>query len=91
MAGRVCERLRADDLDRKIDIPMPNKVFTETVADTLLHVFLHGQHHRGQIHSMLSGTSVAPPQLDEFTLSSDDEARAEDLPVLGWNEERLTR
>jgi uncharacterized damage-inducible protein DinB len=28
------------------------------------HMFNHQTHHRGQVHGMLSGTSVAPPPLD---------------------------
>lgn len=34
----------------------------------LLHLFQHQVHHRGQVHAMLSGSSVAPPQLDDFFL-----------------------
>jgi uncharacterized damage-inducible protein DinB len=86
-----CETLTAQALSRKISIPWPDRTLTETVADTLLHVFLHGQHHRGQIHAMLSGTSVPPPQIDEFILVDNGEARAEDLRALGWSETRLTQ
>jgi uncharacterized damage-inducible protein DinB len=39
---------------------------TERVEDVLLHLFQHQVHHRGQAHAMLAGTSVPPPQLDEF-------------------------
>ncbi|MCZ4092913.1 DinB family protein [Sinorhizobium psoraleae] len=85
------ESLTVEELARKISIPWPERTLTETVADTLLHVFLHGQHHRGQIHSMLSGTSVPPPQIDEFILADNGEARVEDLKALGWTEARLTR
>ena len=46
----------------------------ERIGDILAHVFLHDIHHRGQVHAMLSGTSVAPPQLDEFLLDYDREA-----------------
>ncbi|TCN33932.1 DinB family protein [Sinorhizobium americanum] len=85
------ETLTIEALSRKINIPWPDRTLTETVADTLLHVFLHGQHHRGQIHSMLSGTSVPPPQIDEFILTDNGEARVEDLAALNWSEARLTR
>jgi uncharacterized damage-inducible protein DinB len=34
----------------------------------LQHLFMHQTHHRGQVHAMLSGTHVKPPQLDEFIL-----------------------
>ncbi|MBD8893224.1 DinB family protein [Roseibium litorale] len=45
--------------------------FRESVASTLLHLFQHQIHHRGQAHAMLSGTGVEPPQLDEFFLKFD--------------------
>jgi uncharacterized damage-inducible protein DinB len=28
------------------------------------HLFNHQTHHRGQVHTMLSQTTVAPPSLD---------------------------
>lgn len=84
-----CEGLTADDLAREIVIEWPDRSFTETLDDTLLHFFLHGQHHRGQVHAMLAGSSIAPPQLDEFVLLGDVEARAPDLRALGWDEARL--
>lgn len=86
-----CEGLTADDLGREIVNVWPDRTFTETLADTLLHVFLHGQHHRGQIHAMLAGSSVAPPQLDEFIQVSTADLRSEDLSAVGWDEARLTR
>jgi uncharacterized damage-inducible protein DinB len=52
----------------------------------LLHLFQHDIHHRGQAHAMLSGTSVPPPQLDEFFSAMDSELRAPDLAALGWTE-----
>ncbi|TYC51359.1 damage-inducible protein DinB [Rhodobacterales bacterium] len=64
-----CDTLEEDDLDRQI---MQDRGedghFQETVGDTLLHLFQHQIHHRGQVHAMLSETPVAPPQLDEFFL-----------------------
>lgn len=42
------------------------KVQVAPRADVLLHLFQHQIHHRGQAHAMLSGTRIAPPQLDEF-------------------------
>lgn len=38
--------------------------FADDVAGILQHVFNHQTHHRGQVHDMLSATSVAPPPLD---------------------------
>ena|SRR5689334_10835805 len=55
----------------------------ERVVDVLPHLFLHQVHHRGQVHAMLSGTSVAPPQLDEYFLTLDTELRADELRRLG--------
>ena len=59
---------------------------TETVWSVLAHLFTHQIHHRAQVHDMLSATSVAPPQLDEFFLGSDlprreTELKALDLPI----------
>jgi len=48
----------------------------------LTHLFVHQIHHRGQVHAMLAGTSVPPPQLDEFFLSEDQLRRAPDLAAL---------
>jgi uncharacterized damage-inducible protein DinB len=42
--------------------------FEERLDRLLLHLFQHQIHHRGQVHAMLSGTSVPPPQLDDFFL-----------------------
>jgi uncharacterized damage-inducible protein DinB len=53
--------------------------FDETIGDLLAHIFLHQIHHRGQAHAMLSGTTVKPPQLDEYFLDFDAAARSPDL------------
>jgi uncharacterized damage-inducible protein DinB len=83
-----CESLRAGELSRRVKIDLPG---TESLADTLLHIFMHGQHHRGQIHTMLSGSSVPPPQIDEFILAGLADDRAGDLEALGLNEDWLRR
>ena len=57
--------------------------FDETIADLLAHLFLHQIHHRGQAHAMLSGTTVKPPQLDEYFLVFDTAARSPDLVAAG--------
>ena len=46
----------------------------------LLHLFQHQIHHRGQVHAMLSGSSVAPPQLDDFYLRFGRHPDARPLP-----------
>ncbi|MDP9124771.1 MAG: DinB family protein [Pseudomonadota bacterium] len=50
------------------------------------HLFMHQTHHRGQVHSMLSGTHVKPPQLDEFILRVDEPFRVMEMSALGWSE-----
>jgi len=52
----------------------------------LLHLFQHQIHHRGQAHAMLSGTSVKPPQLDEFFPAGEAPLRAAEFAALGWSE-----
>lgn len=54
----------------------------ERIGDILAHLFLHQIHHRGQVHAMLSGTSVAPPQLDEFFLAYDLRFRRDEIARL---------
>ncbi|HEV7369056.1 DinB family protein [Arenibaculum sp.] len=57
----------------------------ERAGAVLMHLFVHQIHHRGQVHAMLSGTPVPPPQLDEFLLREDAARRAADLAALGWD------
>ena len=61
-------------------------VEADTVSSVLLHLFQHQIHHRGQAHAMLSGTSVPPPQLDEFLLVEDVPRRAAEEVALGWDQ-----
>jgi len=69
---RFCDELDAAGVDRVVPIDRRDGVaYRETVATILAHLFQHQIHHRGQAHAMLSGTRVAPPQLDEFFLASD--------------------
>ena len=35
---------------------------------------------------MLSGTAVAPPQLDEFLMPSEPHLRSVEMALLGWDE-----
>ena len=58
----------------------------ETVTRLLAHLFQHQIHHRGQVHAMLAGTSVAPPQLDEFFCANEAHLRAAELAELGYSE-----
>lgn len=61
----------------------------DRAGHVLAHLNMHQTHHRGQVHAMLSGTAVAPPQLDEFLMSSDAPLRAADMHALGWTERDL--
>ena len=86
-----CESLDAAALEAPIAMDRGERVDTDSAARVLAHLFMHQVHHRGQAHAMLSGTSVKPPQLDEFLLASDARFRVEDLQALGWSEELLMR
>ena len=61
-------------------------VLYEPVTRLLGHLFQHQIHHRGQAHAMLAGTTVAPPQLDEFFCANEAHLRAEELAALGLTE-----
>lgn len=79
-----CDGLSADDLRRRVITDRrEDGMIPEKIGDILAHVFLHDIHHRGQVHAMLSGTSVAPPQLDEFLLDYDWKVRKEEVERLG--------
>ena len=56
--------------------------YTETIANVLSHVFIHQVHHRGQVHDMLSQTSIEPPQIDEYFLAGDLPLREKELAEL---------
>ena len=58
--------------DAEVRIERRDHVAVERAADVLLHMLQHSIHHRGQVHAMLSGTAVPPPQLDEFFLAEDN-------------------
>jgi uncharacterized damage-inducible protein DinB len=66
-------------------------VQTERADRLLLHLFQHQIHHRGQAHAMLSGTQVAPPQLDEFFSIAEASLRASEFKELGWTEAEIWR
>jgi uncharacterized damage-inducible protein DinB len=63
----------ADDaaLIRTIGLERRDGVQHDRVGDVLLHLVFHQVHHRGQVHAMLSGTRVPPPQLDEYFLAGE--------------------
>ena len=65
------------------------RVQHDTAAPVLAHLFMHQTHHRGQVHAMLSGTAIAPPQLDEFMLPSEAHLRGPDMAAAGWTEAQV--
>jgi uncharacterized damage-inducible protein DinB len=78
-----CRRLSEADLDRRVVTDRrEDGMIPECIGDLLAHLFLHQIHHRGQVHAMLSGTSVKPPQLDEFLLDYDLGLRREEVERL---------
>ena len=87
----LCETLTPPDLARPVHIHRQSRIQIETLADTLMHLFLHDQHHRGQAHAMLAGTSVRPPQLDEFFMADDSRFRVADLAANGSDETWIMR
>ncbi|MEI9410764.1 DinB family protein [Mesorhizobium salmacidum] len=79
-----CDGLSETDLDRRVITDRrEDGMIPEKIGDILAHVFLHDIHHRGQVHAMLSGSSVAPPQLDEFLLDYDFKLRETEVERLG--------
>lgn len=82
-----CDGLSEGDMERRVPTDRGAAgVFPERVGDLLAHLFLHDIHHRGQVHAMLSGTSVKPPQLDEFLLDFDRPVRRDEMARLGMIE-----
>lgn len=80
----LCRELRDEALKRQVGYTRHDvTACDESVANLLKHLFVHQVHHRGQVHGLLSATSVEPPQLDEFFLDSDRPLREEELQALG--------
>ena len=81
---QLCDGLSEATLDRVVLLDRGDEGLThEAVHAVLAHLFVHQIHHRGQAHAMLAGTSVAPPQLDEFFLAWDAPRREAELTRLG--------
>jgi uncharacterized damage-inducible protein DinB len=82
-----CDRLDAAGCAAEVAMDRGNgKIQRDLAGHVLSHLFMHQTHHRGQAHAMLSGTALAPPQLDEFLMPSDASWRAADMAALGWDE-----
>jgi uncharacterized damage-inducible protein DinB len=85
-----CDRLDAAAANAIVAMPRgEGKVQYDRAAHVLQHLFMHQTHHRGQVHAMLSGTAVKPPQLDEFLMPSDAQYRVMDMSALGWTEREV--
>lgn len=82
-----CEALTDAGCAAMIDMDRGEHVQRDLAAHVLAHLFMHQTHHRGQVHTMLSSTAVAPPQLDEFLMPSDAKFRVADMAALGWSED----
>ena len=81
-----CAQLTDNTLERHVPLLRPRAKQQETRTRLLAHLFEHQIHHRGQAHAMLAGTSVEPPQLDEFFCDIDAALRAADLAEMGLSE-----
>jgi uncharacterized damage-inducible protein DinB len=86
-----CNTLNDAKLALPVHMHRAGHVQIDRADRILLHVFEHQIHHRGQVHAMLSGTGVKPPQLDEFFAEGDAKFHAEDFAELGWSEEDVWR
>jgi len=84
------DALSADGLDETVAMDRgEGRVQRELRGHVIAHLLAHQVHHRGQAHSMLSSTTVKPPQLDEFLMPSEAHLRTGDMSALGWSETDL--
>lgn len=87
-----CDDMTVNDLARRVvTARRPDDDIPERIGDLLAHLFIHQIHHRGQVHAMLSGTSVKPPQLDEFFLDFDWKLRRQEVERLGFADQASLR
>ena len=85
----LLDRMSPLALDEIIDLDRGDHIQHEQRGHVIAHLLNHQVHHRGQVHAMLAGTAVTPPQLDEFLMPSEAHLRRDDMAALGWNESRL--
>jgi uncharacterized damage-inducible protein DinB len=85
----TCREL--DDASLTLPIPVMRRagVQAENATRLLAHLFQHQIHHRGQVHAMLAGTPVKPPQLDEFFCANEAHLRSSELAELGLSEAEI--
>ena len=84
-----CRQLRDTDLDGTVLLPRSTGLQRDRVRRILAHLFQHQIHHRGQVHAMLAGTRVKPPQLDEFYCTGEADLRERDFAELGFSEQAI--
>ncbi len=85
----VVQNLDSSGLSRIVSVHREHAIQHERMDRLLLHLFQHQIHHRGQAHAMMSGTSVPPPQLDEFFPAGEAHLRADEMAALGWTEQAI--
>lgn len=83
-----CRSLCDANLARPVTI-LRDTPQVDTRLRLLAHLFQHQIHHRGQVHAMLAGTRIEPPQLDEFFCAGEAALRAQDFAELGWSEQEV--
>jgi uncharacterized damage-inducible protein DinB len=83
---KLCGGLTEADVDRPVPLVRHDTVHIESATRLLAHLFQHQIHHRGQVHAMLAGTPVKPPQLDEFFCADEAALRADELAEIGLSE-----
>jgi uncharacterized damage-inducible protein DinB len=85
-----CDALDSAAADAIIDMDRgEGRVQRDRAGHVLAHLFMHQTHHRGQVHAMLAGTAIAPPQLDEFLRPRAAQGRVADMAALGWSERAI--
>ena len=82
----VCSALTEAQLEMPVPMQRRAGIQAETAPRLFAHLFQHQIHHRGQAHAMLAGSSVKPPQLDEFFCANEAHLRAAELAELGLSE-----
>ena len=82
----ACASLTDAALGAPVPVMRRAGIQPENTTRLLAHLFQHQIHHRGQAHAMLAGTSVKPPQLDEFFCANEAHLRAAELADIGLSE-----
>lgn len=86
---RFCAALSGEKLAANVRMHRATHIQVDRTDRILLHLFEHQIHHRGQIHAMMAGTTVPPPQLDEFYCAGEAHLRVDDFTELGWREDEV--